>query len=149
MKTLFIRCDYAGFNAGRVQLRAVNVRRVSDVDRIVMCIVHDNKLHRTVQMRRVSIEHVEAQGDSMCYAFCFTDRDYIETELRENEQQRFDATRNNRFFLQDLRQPVIELKLDVVPRTAPQRIKTLDEYTIEELLEHVKRRINGKITIEI
>ena len=147
MKTLFIRCDTKSFYQGRVELRAVNLKRVADIDRLVFCVFDRDALSRTVQMRRVSIEHVEHNGESLCYAFCFADTDCVEVVLTDKENERLAHVRNNRFFTETLKSVEVELSLTVDQSTKPRQ--TLEAYTVEELLAHLRQCLNAKITVEL
>lgn len=149
MKTCFIRCDFKSFHQGRVELRAVNVKRIAEIDRLVLCIFDRDKLARTVQMRKVSIENVAHNGESLCYAFCFTDADYIEVTLTDSEDERLTHVRNNRFFTESDKQPAVELSVTIEQAPQQKQRTPLDEYTVEELVAHLRQRLNAKITVEI
>lgn len=147
MKTLFIRCDTKSFYQGRVELRAVNLKRVADIDRLVFCVFDRDALSHTVQMRRVNVEHVAHNGESLCYAFCFTSADYVDVALTDKESERLAHVRNNRFFTETLKRVEVELSLTI--EQAPKQRQTLEAYTVEELLAHLRQRLNAKITVEL
>lgn len=149
MKTCFIRCDIKSFYQGRVELRAVNLKRVSEIDRLVLCIFDNDRLVRTVQMKKVFIENVAHNGESLCYAFCFTDNDFIDVTLSVDESERLAHVRNNRFFTESTDQPDIELSITIENAPYQRHYSSLSDYTVEDILAHLRHRMNAKITIEI